>query len=246
MKVIFILLSGFVFFLATTGFLKGMETMLQNLTLPIQRFTKNLFPNVFINTEIAKLKEENAVLFKKIVDQKELEKENRALRDQFQTTSISSRNLIPAKIIGSLDYFVIDKGERDNLKIGQAVVFKDQLIGKITKVSSRFSVVTVITNRSSSFTVRTLKTSALGILKGQGGESGMILDNVLLSENLEINDLVLTKGNIDSKGIGFPPNLIVGKIVSVEKKPSALFQKAVVESIMDFSKLSTVFVIKGF
>lgn len=70
----------------------------------------------------------------------------------------------------------------------------------------------------------------------------MILDNVLLSETLKVGDVVLTNGDIDQNGKGLPPDLIVGKITSVDKNPSALFQKADVVSFVDFSKLSTLFV----
>jgi cell shape-determining protein MreC len=55
--------------------------------------------------------------------------------------------------------------------------------------------------------------------------------------------LVLTNGDVGLNGSGFPPDLIVGKITSIEKKPSALFQKAEVESFLDFSKITAVFVI---
>ena len=74
----------------------------------------------------------------------------------------------------------------------------------------------------------------------------MILDNVLLTENLKNGDLVLTKGDVNLNGEGFLPGLIVGKIISVEKSPSALFQKAQVEGLVDVTKLSTVFVITGY
>jgi rod shape-determining protein MreC len=67
--------------------------------------------------------------------------------------------------------------------------------------------------------------------------------NVVLSEKLEKDDLVRTKGDVDERGQGFPPDLIVGKIISVNKQPSALFQSAEVKSLVDFSRLSTVFVI---
>ncbi|HZJ18567.1 MAG TPA: rod shape-determining protein MreC, partial [Patescibacteria group bacterium] len=69
------------------------------------------------------------------------------------------------------------------------------------------------------------------------------LDNVLLSENLKKGDIILTKGDIDQEENGYPPDLIIGKIISVDKSPSALFQKADVVSLVDLSKLTTVFII---
>lgn len=70
-----------------------------------------------------------------------------------------------------------------------------------------------------------------------------MLDNVVLAEGLEKDDLVSTKGDTDENGLGFPPDLVVGKIVSVNKKASNLFQSADIRSLVDFNKLETVFVI---
>ncbi len=71
----------------------------------------------------------------------------------------------------------------------------------------------------------------------------MLLDNVLLSEQLNVSDIIVSKGDIDTEGKGFPRNLVVGRVTSIEKKPSALFQTARVKSNLDMSKLSLVFVI---
>jgi cell shape-determining protein MreC len=72
----------------------------------------------------------------------------------------------------------------------------------------------------------------------------MIFDNVLQSSDIKISDVILTKGDQDIKGVGIPPDLILGKLISVSKKPSNLFQKGEVVSLLDFSNLSTVFVIR--
>ena len=71
----------------------------------------------------------------------------------------------------------------------------------------------------------------------------MTLDNVLLSENIKVGDIVTTKGDITLKRIGYPPDLIVGKIMSVDKNPSSLFQKARVESFVNLNKLYMVFIL---
>ncbi|MDO8639533.1 MAG: rod shape-determining protein MreC, partial [bacterium] len=81
---------------------------------------------------------------------------------------------------------------------------------------------------------------AVGIIKGGGGS--LTLGNVLLSENINSGEFVLTYGDINQEGIGVPQDLIIGKITEIEKNPSDLFQKAKVESFVDFASLLTVFV----
>ena len=97
-------------------------------------------------------------------------------------------------------------------------------------------------NPAFSLTAKTLGTQAAGVVKGQGGGE-IILDNVLLSNSLEKDDLVVTEGNINLDGSGFPADLVVGKIAAVSKNPSDLFQEAKVQSQLDFTKLGKVFVV---
>ena len=181
-----------------------------------------------------------------------MQKENSALADQFATTSIKSQILLAAKIVGAPGFipgvsnaqsFIIDKGTKDNIKVGNAVIYKDNLVGKVTQSNLYFSKVVLVTNPSFSSTVKTLRTQTAGVIKGEGGKQ-IILDNVLQSADIKVSDVILTRGDLDMKGIGFPPDLIVGKLVSVNKKPSSLFQKGEVVSLLDFSNLSTVFVIR--
>ncbi len=237
---IFFILSIFIFLLSRLGFLNGLTGFLERATVPLQRV---IFGATHSDKwgESAKLKDENSKLASQIVKQSELKRENQALRDQFQTSNPAPRILLPAKIIGNNDgSLTIDKGRADTLKKGDVVVIKDNLIGKVEKISEHLATVSLLTSNII-FTAKTAKTGSVGILKGQS--NGMILDNVLLNDHLEKDDLVITKGDEDLYGSGFPPDLVVGKIVSVNKKASNLFQSAEVRSLIDFSKLETVFII---
>jgi rod shape-determining protein MreC len=238
---VFFILALLIFFLSRAGLLQGLAGFFETGTVPLQRGVFGMFHSE--NTgEIAKLKDENSSLAKQLVDQKEMTRENQALRDQFQTTIPAPRTLLPVNVIGgNTDSLTIDRGESDNIKEGMVVVLKDNLIGKIGKVSRHLSIVNMITSPDTAFTAQTLKTETQGVLKAQSGN--MILDNVVLSDKLEKDDLVVTKGDKDISGHGFPPDLVVGKIVAINKKASNLFQSAEVRSLVDFGKLQTVFVI---
>lgn len=243
---IFLLLSIFIFGLSKTGFLRGTIGLLETIILPVQE-TLFSFRNSIIkdsnNEKLKNLEEENKVLIKKLADFQNIIKENNALKDQFQTSNPKSINLLPAKIVGNKEeYLIIDKGKKDNVKVGLAVVSKDNLVGKIVKVSENVSMVDIMTNKNLSFIAKT-SSGAQGVVKGKGNDE-IILENVLLFEELKVFDLVLTKGDLDIKEMGFPQGLIVGKIISVDKKPSALFQSAKVKSLINFNKLEMVFIIK--
>lgn len=256
---IIFLIASFLIFLIfsqsfSTNIRSGLEIFLKNILIA----SSSLFPKVdeiFLSSYIKKLEKGNRELLQKFIYQESLKKENQALKDQFKTDQIKSYNLIPVKIIGMPNFvpgvsmpeeFIIDKGLKNNIKIGQAVIFKNMILGKIVRVSNNVSAVSLISNPSFSFAVKTLSLNkdekeALGIVKGEGN-GGIVLENVLLSEKIKPGDIVATKGDIDDKGIGYPADLIVGKVVSVNKKPSNLFQAAKLETLIDFSNLETVFV----
>jgi len=250
----FFVISAIIFGLSKTNIFSAPASLISSIFSPVQSGFLN-FAIGIRSTSNNNLKNENLGLISEFSDYQKLKEQNKSLLDQFQTLNPKSSTLLPAEIVGAPSFIpglsspenlIINRGSRDNVKVGQAVIFKNNLIGKIGKVKSNLSQVILITNSDSSFTALTGGDSnILGVLKGQGGGE-MILDNVLLTENLKNGDFVLTKGDVSLSGEGFPPGLIVGKIISVEKSPSALFQKAQVEGIVDVIKLSTVFVVAGY
>ena len=247
----FLVLSAIIFGLSKTNIFFTPASIVSSIFSPIQSNFWHFTIGIKSYNK-SNLKDENLNLTNKIKDYQKLKEQNKSLLDQFQTINPKSSTLLPAEVVGAPSFIpglsypenlIINKGSKDNLKTGFAVVFKDNLIGKIGIVTPNLSQVILITNNESSFTAVTgIDKNVLGVLKGESGGE-MVLDNVLLSENLKNGDLVLTSGNVNLDKIGFPPDLIVGKIISVEKSPSALFQKAQVEGLVDVTKLSTVFVI---
>lgn len=248
-SILFIILSRF-------GILNGLSSILSKATLPIQKSIYSSFGRVLQvsdNEKLKKLEEENLALNKKIVDKVKLEKDIQALRDQFAISNPTATNLLPANILGFPSFIpnvslpetlIIDKGTNDGVKVGQAVIYKDNLVGKIAKITSNKAVVYLATHPDFTFTAKILNTKTEGIVKGLGGGE-MILDNVLLSDNLNKNDIVLTKGDLTIDNTFFPSDLIVGKVISVDKTPSALFQTAGIQSLVDFAKLDIVFIYVG-
>lgn len=244
---LFFFLSLFLIVLSKIGFLNGVYSTLEVLLVPVASFTRQItssIPSFSSDSALEKLKKENSRLLAQLAEKKSLETEVAALRDQFQTPYPKSTNLLPAKIIASPSFlpgvsqpshFILNRGAKDKVKVGQAVVYKNNLVGKIVSVSENLSDVALLTSLDISLTVKTVSpnnSSALGVVRGIGGE--MVLENVLLSEKISASDLVVTKDEGD---------LVVGKIEAIEKKPSALFQTAKVKSLLDFSSLSTVFVV---
>lgn len=252
--VILFLLSLLIFVFSQKSFTDGITGFLQTIVLPIQKSSFSFF-HIFIKgdtgSELEGLKKENRDLLTQLAKMKALEKDNQALRDQFAVTNPSQKKLLPAYIVGMpallpgaspVDEIIIDKGSKDSVEAGNSIIFKDNLIGQVVKTSPNLSVVYLLNHKGISFTAKTSETSALGIIQAAGVET-IVLNNVLLADKLEKGDIVVTKGDTRADGSGPVPDLVVGKIISVNKKASALFQSAEVERLVDAAKLEIVFVV---
>jgi rod shape-determining protein MreC len=236
---ILLILSLFILFFFQNPLTAG----LQSITLPIQQwaFLASIKPTGMLTPQ-QQLLQENNQLRVQLAQMQEIKKDDQALHDQFQITTPPPQKLLPANVIGSQqNALLIDKGSSDSLNLGDVVVIKDNLIGKIIKVTSHISLVTLLTDPSTSFTAQTTTTSANGIVRALDGGT-IVLANVVLSDKLEKNDIVVTKGDLDLHAHGYPPRLVVGKIVSIDKQASSLFQAAKIQSLVNVTQLRMVFV----
>lgn len=223
----------------------------QTIFNPVQYAFIRLFHQTTPTTALDKLKAENISLQKQTAKMHLLEADNKALRDQFQTTNPASQNLMPVAVIGMPgfipgvtvpDFLIISAGAKDGVTDGQAVVYKDLLIGTITALHPRSAKVQLLTAANVSFAAKTATTGALGIVKGFG--NGQVeLDNVVLSDTLTVGDMVVSGADAQENGKGIPPGLIIGKITSIDKKSSNLFQKANIQVLTDVTRLSEVFLV---
>jgi rod shape-determining protein MreC len=70
-----------------------------------------------------------------------------------------------------------------------------------------------------------------------------------LSLNMISQDAVIQTGDVVlTSGLGgtYPPNLLVGQVVSIRKLQSELFQQAAIQPNVDFTRLQFVLVITNF
>jgi rod shape-determining protein MreC len=233
----FFLLSVIIFFFLQ----RPLTSFFQYGTLPLQQWAFRISSQQDVPPSLSQVQKENDQLRTQLTKMKEIERDNKALHDQFQTSDPDAATLLPATIIGSQpNALLIDKGDRDKIQVGDIVVVKDNLIGRVAKTTAHVSQVMLLTDPSISFTAQTVNTDTTGIIRSFNG--AIVLANVVLADKLQKGDTVITKGDVDTKGNGYPPNLIIGKIISVDKQASSLFQAAKIQSLVDTSSLRIVFV----
>lgn len=140
-----------------------------------------------------------------------------------------------------LRYIIVDRGSNNGLRRGMPVVTDQGLVGRVDAVINSAARIQLITDTSSAVNIRLEKADKEAILTGTVS-GDLILDLVPQDVTLEPGDLVLTSG----LGGGFPADLIVGQILSSRKRDADLFQQAVIQPVVDFSKLKVVLIITDF
>jgi rod shape-determining protein MreC len=70
------------------------------------------------------------------------------------------------------------------------------------------------------------------------------LEMIYISQDIKITvgEIVVTSG----LGGGFPPDLLIGRVVSVHRRDYELYQTAIIEPRSDFSRLEMALIITNF
>lgn len=245
------LLSILLFVTDSAGVLNWPKGLLQQVATPIQyglfktssQFTRQFEfivlarrasqENKALSEQLAQVLSENSQLQKKLA-------EAQGMLQQQQTLDAQTFALVPARPLGFSRFLTIDKGRDDGLKIGQAVIYKDNFIGQIKEVSAKKSTVTLSTDPDAKIAafVSNQAGRAQGILLGQFG-SEMLLDKVIHQEPLSKTDLVYTAGTEED----IPRGLIAGRVEETIVKDGEVFKQAKVKPVFDLANLDVLFVI---
>jgi len=192
--------------------------------------------NRTLKQKIAQLQEENYGM-------KEMKLANERLRELLQFRKKNSSSMIGAEVIGQdpsswFKSVTIDKGERDGVKKGMAVISPAGVIGQILKTAPHYAVVLLLTDYNSAIDSVVQRTRAKAIVEGKG-ENRCQLKYLLRADEVAVGDVVITSG----LGGNFPKGLMIGDIKKVDKKGHGVFQYAELVPSVDLTQLEEVFVI---
>jgi len=257
-RILFIGFSIFILFwfieAATPNFslANNFKISLLNFTYAPIRYFSNLYLGLTKISDILKIgeiKKENLSLKEdnlKLLQAKEelTQKLNLCVNWQETEKFFPTLEIQPAEIKGYFseggrNYFLINKGKNDNIQLNKAVIWGKYLVGKIVEVYPKESIVETILSQKLAANVYFSSTpQARGVAQGYL-ETGMTLEEVPANFSIKENDLVLTSG----LGGVLPPHLIVGKIIKKTSSPSEVFQKFLIEPLIDFDNLEILFVV---
>ena len=228
-------------------------------------FTQKIFyaPIKFVKDKVEMISEKND-LYKKYTKLKEkvektdlyyaqieeLQKEVTELKSTLDlNATLSEYTYVNATVVNrNIGYWYnnlnIDKGSKNGIKKGDAVITPNGLIGKITSVSNFSSTVKLLTSDEISNKI-SIKISSddnhlYGLLIGYDKEYNVYkIEGITDSDSIKEGDLVTTTGLTDY----FPSGILIGKVSRVVKDEYDLNSIVEVIPSVNFEDISTVTVL---
>ena len=207
------------------NFIKNTFLQVKDYTTFFNRYKKNMI-------ELESLK--SNYVFNEIT-----EYENKELKELINDY-VSSSNKILAKIIVDHDSpflksIIINKGSKDNIKIGTNIYDQSYLVGRVIEVNYKTSRVLLLSDLNSNVPVTIAPQNIQAIVTGSGGDNGQIkYIKSGLSDQLVDDSIVYTSGT----GAIFKSGVPIGKLESFGENTVNEYK---VEFYSDFSQLKYVF-----
>lgn len=251
-----IVFGSLLIFSNSRGYLNGAKTVVHNTTAPFSLFfsqfsgkTSGFFSGIF---SLSKLQKENAELKDKVnklqaevAQLTESKKENEKLKLDLGFTTSQNFSYQAAEVLAFdpsniRGMVTINKGKKDGLATGMAVISDGFLAGRVSEVSETTAKVQLITDPTSAIPVTLQSINTNGIAKGEIG-FGLTMEKIPQGEAIKEGDIVVTSG----LGGEIPRGLILGKVDKITRQENSLFVNASVRPEADLGNLSRLIVIKG-
>ncbi len=199
---------------------------LSTLLLEVKEGGKSAVKSVVEATKILEenleLKKENLKLKERLRELSFIERENRKLKNLLKIKEYLKRRVLYAKVVSWVgDYweldFILDKGKKEGVTEGMAVIGARGIVGIVVKVDEHVS--RAISNLDPKFSIHVedYRSKVRGILCGDG--AFLRLKYILPSMDVRPGDLLV------STGVGgiFPGGIVVARVVKVSKSIESRF-----------------------
>jgi rod shape-determining protein MreC len=203
------------------------------------------------------LRKERNQLRREVVGAQAAERENLQLRRLVgldQSHDLSGYTPLTARIIGrspTVWYatLTVDKGSSAGVRVNQAVVDGDGLVGKVTAVTSGASLVTLITDHTSGVSAKVLTpvvtasgNGITGVVQPAVGKpEDLLLEFVPRRASIQVGDTVVTAGSQSTKLESlFPPNIPIGVVTRADDAELSQFQRVHIRPFADLRRVDFV------
>jgi rod shape-determining protein MreC len=192
--------------------------------------------NLRLREQLARLEEENLQYREEIVASERFQRLAgfRARRD----VPMVPANVVAHDLSPWFRSVIIDQGAAAGIEAGMPVITDLGLVGVVAGTTPREAKVLLMIDLQSRVDAFVQRTRARGTVRGRSREE-CDLEYLPRDADVREGDVLLTSG----VGELYPKGLVVGRVVSLERKPWGLFQRAEVKPAVDFQRLEEVFVL---
>ena len=210
----------------------------------VQRTSEFFTTQASLQTENAKLAQDNLTQMAQLQQLSSLKTENEHLRKLLGTSQrLSSRTSFAEVLYAARDPFsrkiVINQGSQNEVHAGQPVIDGLGVVGQVTRVYPWLAEVTLVTDKGHLVPVLNTRNGLRAVLGGTGNDGALELKFVPLNADFENGDQLVTSG-ID--GV-YPPGLPVAQIASVERDAAFLFARILCKPLAGVANHKQVLVV---
>jgi rod shape-determining protein MreC len=178
--------------------------------------------------QLKDLRKENAALRQQNVDLQSRVRDDAQLRAQAKlnnTAQLGDNAPVTARVSGVdpnlwFDQVTIDKGSSSGVRLNQAVVTGQGLVGKVTFVWPSGAIVTLITNHDTQLGGTVAETGVRGLVAVDNGHpTTLVLDSLSSQDVVKAGDTVVTSGTLSKVGrfpSAYPRNIPIGRVTRVD------------------------------
>jgi rod shape-determining protein MreC len=202
--------------------------------------------------DLTKVHEENQKLRQSLVDAsikvtllEEAGRENIRLRSILGFEPPLGYTLLPAKVMAVTGNrlpvsAVINRGEMDGVTLNEPIINEEGLLGRVSAITTTHCSIQLLTDPTNRVAVRVAESREMGIAKFVPSQ-GLIVDNIPSQGDVKQGDLILSSG----LGGVYPPGLVVGTVIAVERPRQEPFLIVRLAPAADFNSLDELFVLRA-
>ncbi len=156
-----------------------------------------------------------------------LEMDNRRLRELLSSSAQLEEHVLIAEILSASQdpyrqQIVLDKGARDGVYKGQALVDAEGVMGQVVEISPASSIALLLTDPNHGIPVEINRTGLQTIVLGRGDGQNLSLPYLPGTADVQVGDLLVSS----SLGGRFPAGYPVGRITELKHEPGEHFMEA--------------------
>jgi len=196
-----------------------------------------------VHEENQRLREQARRFQAEVVAYREDRLANARLRRLLQLKESSGLPMLSAAVVATsaTPWFrtvIIDRGSRNGVARGMAVVLPEGIVGRVISVSAGHAKVLLANDRNSAIDAVVQRSRVQGIFVGAGDGMGS-LKYVARRDDIRSGDLIISSG----LGGVFPKGLPLGVVEGVATERAGVFKSVQVRPTVDFGSLEEVMVV---